>query len=397
MKNILFLLISFSALFAAKPAISQPSARIAGGPYLQNVTPDGFTMIWTTTTDAAVWVETAPDDGTHFYAAERPKYYDSHLGRRRLGKLHRVRVGGLEPGKTYRYRIMQQAVLSDEGNKRVVLGEGYGSDILKHAPYPVTTPSADRNELEFWMVNDIHGRDSVFRLLIGDAPRQKPDFVCLNGDLLNSIESEKALFEGFLASASELLTPAGIPLVVTRGNHDGRGKFARHWLDYFPTPTGESYYTFRRGPVFFVVLDGCEDKPDSDIRYYGLSTADAYREQQAQWLRGVVAGEEFRSAPYRIVLIHMPPNKGRGWHGELEIERLFLPILDGSGIDLMLCGHYHRYQWIDDLSRGADFPILINSNSDKTVVTAGAKGIDIRVVDTAGDVVKEHKIPRNNR
>ena len=103
------------------------------------------------------------------------------------------------------------------------------------------------------------------------------------------------------------------------------------------------------------------------------------------------------SAPYRIVLIHMPPNKGRGWHGELEIERLFLPILDGSGIDLMLCGHYHRYQWIDDLSRGADFPILINSNSDKTVVTAGAKGIDIRVVDTAGDVVKEHKIPRNNR
>ena len=165
MKNTLFLLICFLASLPASPAFSQPSARIAGGPYLQNVTEDGFTVIWTTTTDAAAWVETAPDDGTHFYAVERPKYYDSHLGRRRLGKLHRVRVGGLEPGKTYRYRIMQQAVLSDEGNKRVVLGEGYGSDILKHAPYPVTTPSADRNELEFWMVNDIHGRDSVFRLL----------------------------------------------------------------------------------------------------------------------------------------------------------------------------------------------------------------------------------------
>ena len=277
MKNTLFLLICFLASLPASPAFSQPSARIAGGPYLQNVTEDGFTVIWTTTTDAAAWVETAPDDGTHFYAVERPKYYDSHLGRRRLGKLHRVRVGGLEPGKTYRYRIMQQAVLSDEGNKRVVLGEGYGSDILKHAPYPVTTPSADRNELEFWMVNDIHGRDSVFRLLIGDAPRQKPDFVCLNGDLLNSIESEKALFEGFLASASELLTPAGIPLVVMRGNHDGRGKFARHWLDYFPTPTGESYYTFRRGPVFFVVLDGCEDKPDSDIRSPAPSAITGFR------------------------------------------------------------------------------------------------------------------------
>ena len=30
---------------------------------------------------------------------------------------------------------MQQGVLCDEGNKRVVLGEGYGSDILKHKPY----------------------------------------------------------------------------------------------------------------------------------------------------------------------------------------------------------------------------------------------------------------------
>ena len=394
MKNTLFLLICFLASLPASPAFSQPSARIAGGPYLQNVTEDGFTVIWTTTTDAAAWVETAPDDGTHFYAVERPKYYDSHLGRRRLGKLHRVRVGGLEPGKTYRYRIMQQAVLSDEGNKRVVLGEGYGSDILKHAPYPVTTPSADRNELEFWMVNDIHGRDSVFRLLIGDAPRQKPDFVCLNGDLLNSIESEKALFEGFLASASELLTPAGIPLVVTRGNHDGRGKFARHWLDYFPTPTGESYYTFRRGPVFFVVLDGCEDKPDSDIRYYGLSTTDAYREQEARWLKGVVESEEYRAAPLHIVVLHMIPGGKSSRHGEQEIRRLFVPILNEASVDIMLCGHYHRYQWIDDGSRGTNFPILVNSNRDKLVVKADRRGIDIDVVNTGGEVIKRHRIDK---
>lgn len=397
MKNRLFLLIGFLALFTVNQGFSQPSVRIAGGPYLQNVTDDGFTVIWTTTMDAAAWVEVAPDDGTHFYATQRPQYYDSHLGRRRLGTRHSVRVGGLEPGKTYRYRIMQQGVLSDQGNKRVVLGEGYGSDILKHAPYPVTTARPSEQEVEFWMVNDIHGRDSVFRLLLEDAPKQKPDFVCLNGDLLNSIESEEALFEGFLASASELLSPAGIPLVVTRGNHDGRGSFAPHWLDYFPTPTGESYYTFRRGPVFFVVLDGGEDKPDSDIRYYGLSTADAYREQQAQWLRGVVASEEFRTAPYRIVLIHMPPNKGRGWHGELEVERLFIPLLNDAAIDLMLCGHYHRYQWIDDKSRGTAFPILINSNNDKAVVRADQKGIDIQVVDTAGNVIKEHKIAKRNR
>ena len=394
MKNTLFLLICFLASLPASPAFSQPSARIAGGPYLQNVTEDGFTVIWTTTTDAAAWVETAPDDGTHFYAVERPKYYDSHLGRRRLGILHRVRGGGREPGKTYRYRIMQQAVLSDEGNKRVVLGEGYGSDILKHAPYPVTTPSADRNELEFWMVNDIHGRDSVFRLLIGDAPRQKPDFVCLNGDLLNSIESEKALFEGFLASASELLTPAGIPLVVTRGNHENRGAYAQHWLDYFPTPPGETYYTFRRGPAFFIVLDGCEDKPDNDPRYYGMGDWNEYRRQQAEWLKGVVNSDEFRAAPVRIVLMHMIPGKEASWYGEQQIRRLFVPELAGKGIDLMLCGHYHRYHWIDAGSRGVDFPILVNSINDCLRVSADAKGIDLKVVNTAGAVIKQHRIDK---
>lgn len=397
MKNHHFLLPLLSLLFLTITAFAQPSVRIAGGPYLQHVTEEGFTVVWTTTIDAAAWVEVAPDDGTHFYATERPKYYDTHIGRRRTGQLHRVRVEGLEPGKAYRYRIMQQGVVADEGNKRVVLGEGYGSDILKHAPYPASTLDPASDSLEFWVVNDIHARNSVFRLLIGDAPRLKPGFVCLNGDMLTSIESEKAMFDGYLASASELLTPAGIPLIVTRGNHENRGSFAPRWLDYFPTPTGETYYTFRQGPVFFIILDGCEDKPDSDIRYYGLSAADAYREQQAAWLRKVVASEEFRAAPCRIVLIHMPPNKGRGWHGELETERLFVPILNQAGIDLMLCGHYHRYQWIDSGSRGTDFPILINSNNDKLVVRADAKGIGIEVVDTAGNTLKTHKIEIPNR
>lgn len=124
------------------------------------------------------------DDGTHFYAEERPKYYDTHIGKRRTGQLHRVRVGGLRPGTTYRYRIMQQAVLRDEGNKRVILGEGYGSDILKHEPYRATTLDPSRERIECWVVNDIHGRDSILRQLLADAPERRPDFVCFNGDML---------------------------------------------------------------------------------------------------------------------------------------------------------------------------------------------------------------------
>ena len=391
MKRLLTLL---GALLFSGIAFGQPSVRIAHGPYLQQVTDDGFTVVWTTTMDAASWVEVAPDDGSHFYAAERPKYYDSHIGKRRIGRLHRVRVEGLEPGTTYRYRIMQQGVLCEVGNKRVILGEGYGSDILKHKPYTATTLDESKDKTEFWVVNDIHARDSVFRLLLKGVEKAKPDFVCFNGDMLSSMESERQLFDGYLNSAAELLTPAGVPIVAARGNHENRGSFSSKFLDYFPTSTGEVYYAFRQGPVCFLVLDCGEDKPDSDIRYYGMSTTDAYREQEARWLQQVVQSEEYRSAPVHIVILHMIPGGKGSWHGEQELRRLFVPILNEASVDVMLCGHYHRYAYIDDGSRGTKFPILVNSNNDKLVVKADRKGIDIDVVNTRGESIKRHRIDK---
>ena len=388
--------IPLAALFIAGSAAAQPSVRIAGGPWLQQPTDEGVTVVWTTTLDAAAWVEVAPDDGSHFYAAERPRYYDTHIGRRRTGRLHRVRVDGLEPGRTYRYRLMQQAVLADEGNRRVVLGEGYGSDILKHAPYPAATHDAQRNSVSFWMVCDIHGRDSIYRLLLDGAGRARPDFVCLNGDMLTQIEDEAQLLDGYLRTTGEVLGTAGIPIVVTRGNHENRGSHASRFLDYFPTPTGETYYGFRQGPAYFLVLDGGEDKPDSDIRYYGLAASDAYRAQEAAWLERAVRSEEFRSAEYRIVLIHMPPD-AEGWYGCRETARLFVPILNRAGIDLMLCGHYHRLDYIDDGSHGTDFPILVNSDRDRVAVTAGPQGIGIEVTDTSGKTIRRHRIGKRNR
>lgn len=391
----LFLLIALGCCLTGLRA--QTSVRIAQPPYIQEVSPTGFTVVWTTTTDAAAWVEVAPDDGSHFYACERPKYYQTLQGRRTIGHLHCIRVDGLTPNTAYRYRVMQQGVVCDEGNVRMILGDGYGSDILRHKPYPVRTLDPAQERVNFWVVNDIHSRDSILRRLIADAPKARPDFVCLNGDMVSSIETEKTLHDGYLTSIGRILTPAGIPIVATRGNHENRGSASYCWSDYFPTPTGETYYTFRCGPAFFVVLDGVEDKPDSDIRYYGLMQADAYREQEARWLREVVASEEYRTAPLRIVLIHMIPGGSDSWRGEQEIRRLFVPLLNGTGVDAMLCGHYHHYQWIDDGSRGTDFPILVNSNKDKLIVDADASGIDIRVVDTSGTTIHRHRIDKSDK
>ena len=86
-----------TALLTTAAVLAQPRIRIEHGPYLQNVTEEGFTVVWNSTADAAGWVELAPDDGSHFYATERPKFHDSHLGRQRIGRMHSVRISGLQP------------------------------------------------------------------------------------------------------------------------------------------------------------------------------------------------------------------------------------------------------------------------------------------------------------
>lgn len=186
MKRLLYFL---AALLFALPmtAAAQPSVHVVSGPYLQAVGEREFTVVWTTNIDAVSWVEIAPDDGTHFYNTERPKYYQVLNGRRPIGKLHVVTVSGLEPATTYRYRVMQNGVLVNEGRKRVIFGEGFGSDILRHKPFEVTTLDRSKSEVAFSVVNDMHEHDSILRVLYKDVKPGKYDFVCFNGDMTTSI------------------------------------------------------------------------------------------------------------------------------------------------------------------------------------------------------------------
>ena len=215
MKRLTLLL---GALLLTAAALAQtavpPTVRIAHGPYVLNVTEDGFTVVWDAKADAIGWVELAPMDGSHFYSAERPRYYDSHLGLCRVGRMHRVRIEGLQPGTTYRYRIMQRGIVLNEGNRRVILDDGDGSEVYRRKPYTIRTLDPAQEKVDFWMVNDIHARDSVFQLLIKEAPEAQPDFVCLNGDLASQTETEQTLWDACLGSASKILTPAGIPLAA---------------------------------------------------------------------------------------------------------------------------------------------------------------------------------------
>jgi len=49
-----------------------------------------------------------------------------------------------------------------------------------------------------------------------------------------------------------------------------------------------------------------EDKGDSGAEYTGLVDFDAYRREQAQWLRQEIGTQAFRKARFRVALAHMP-------------------------------------------------------------------------------------------
>ena len=96
------LTLSLATVMMSLTAITSDAIEIVSGPYLQNVTDCEATVVWRTDKDALAWVETAPDDSLNFYAEERPRHYETDMGRAVVGKLHKVRLKGLESGKTYR-------------------------------------------------------------------------------------------------------------------------------------------------------------------------------------------------------------------------------------------------------------------------------------------------------
>ena len=378
-------ILSITTLHAQNPF------QITFGPYLQNVTEEGVTVIWGTSGDALSWVEVAPDGNDHFYAEERPQFFQTKLGRRTVGKLHTVRIRDLQPGTFYRYRVCSKEVL-EMNPAKVVYGTTICTDVFRHLPFRFKTRSADQDSLALVIVNDIHENSEMLGNLLADVKKGGYDFVFFNGDMVNNMSSEQQLINGFIGKSTELFA-SEIPFYFARGNHETRGNFSDHYLDYFPTSTNEPYYAFRQGPVFFIVLDGGEDKPDSDIEYYGLADFDRYRADQVAWLKEVVATEAFHSAPFKVVITHVPPINTT-WHGPLEVKKHFLPILNEAGVDLMICGHLHAYHYISTGESDCSFPVLINSNDASVSIRATSKSLNFKVQNAQKELVKEATITK---
>lgn len=368
----------------------QPSVKITHGPYLQNLSENEVTVVWTTDKPCKSWVEfSKKEDGKSFYSQLPRKAYASQDGLCCVDTLHRVTVTGLEKNTTYFYRVLSQEV-KELLPYRPVLGNIVSTDIWKK-PLTFTTLDGRQETLSIVMINDIHGKNDLQKKLLEMAPPQNVDMVVFCGDMCNYINKQSDIFTGFLDTSVGLFASRK-PFVYVRGNHETRGAYARNFFRYLAGPEGKFYYAFTYGPIRFVVLDSGEDKPDTDVEYSGLVDFDNYILEQKEWLARELESPEFRAASFRVVLSHIPFGKG-SWYGSERLRKQLLPLLESVRIDLMLSGHNHTFGFMDK-GKVTAFPIIVNSNNSVLTMFGSEDLLKVQVKQIDGKVLLEKEFSK---
>ncbi len=173
------------------------------------------------------------------------------------------------------------------------------------------------------------------------------DLLVLNGDIPNhsgDIKNFNAICE--IAAG---VTGGRCPVVFARGNHDTRGIHAEDMPNYIPTLNGKTYYTFRVGCVWGLLLDCGEDKRDSNPEYGGTICFHQFRLEETDFIKQVIAraDEEYAAegVTHRLVISHIGfthiDNPPFDIEEELYSEWTAL-MREHIRPDLLLYGHYHR-------------------------------------------------------
>ena len=211
------------------------------------------------------------------------------------------------------------------------------------------TPVPAEGEVKAYVLADTHGQVTVpAETALAQGPM---DLLILLGDIGDSAATREQVTTLHYLTAA--ITEGHFPAVYIRGNHDTRGYMAEHLMGYIPTRQGATYYTFRAGPVWGLVLDCGEDKPDTSIEYGsleygGVADFKPFRHAQTAYLKSLVANAENTYAAEgitrRVALCHINftrTDRPFNDHNP-EIYEAWIASLNEMGIDLLICGHEHK-------------------------------------------------------
>ena len=320
------------------------------GPWVTEARADRMTICWMSEEPGMAYVELS--DGT--------QVWETFAGRRIFKRLHSVQIKGLQPGTELSYRVCGQDLVDDSNARNPRFGDVYEGPWQK-----VQTFDPEAQTCRFSVFNDIHNQIDEYSALAAQVDSAATDFLFLNGDI---VSAGNYVADTFVSDELKPLgtLPAGIPVLFARGNHEGRGNNPQLVADVFPnSDPAPFYYTFRHGPVAFIVFDGGETGHNRSILYSGGAVYEDYLNEQIQWAREAMQEPLFSSAPVKICLIHVPmidhPDQSdyllQRW---LNVH--FVPMLDDAGIDLMISADLHEFMYLTPGTMNNPFPIVVNDD-----------------------------------
>lgn len=285
------------------------------------------------------------------------EYFDEVNGIRRSDtKLHRVRVplAALNAAKEYTVIV-----------RKIIERKEYFTETEEPKKYTYTfRPLEKTTDICIYHLADTHNYVAP-AIKAAQAAAETPDLLVLNGDIADGFGRFECLFKIYQIASG--ITEGEIPCVYARGNHELRGKYAEKLAEYMPSRDGYSYYTFRVGCVWGVVVDCGEDKEDSSPEYGNTIACHPFRVKETAFLKKL-SGYDDPSVRYRLVLSHNPfIRKCEGvFNVDADILTEWAKILKETvKPHLMLSGHLHRCTVLrpgdPEDAKGAPCPVVIAS------------------------------------
>ena len=331
-----------SSILALPPFMATASAQsplLRRAPYLQSVLGDSATVCWLTAADSLGRVRLTADGGAERLESETL-----------AGKDHRVRIGGLVPGATYRYEVLDgDALLA--GPFRFRTAPPPGGEVVRAA---VTADSGTATAAQRAVASVIAG--------------MSPDIFIHAGDLNYVFDVQKTVFDVY----RDILPVACF--YPAQGNHGDPGL---DWPALFALPLPDAgqegfWYSFDWGSAHFVFLD--------------TEVPVEVGSPQRDWAEADLATARGRGMPWLILVFHRPPYTVGAYSvatdadGTIEMHHAIPPLADRYGVDLVLNGHDHNYQAsypirVDAVRDAWQAPRFVSPRGTVYVITGGGGGV----------------------
>lgn len=304
---------------------SAEALEIRRGPYLQLGTTSSVLVRWRTDIISKATV----NYGTN------PANLNLKVENSDLNKDHEVSINGLQPDTKYFYSV---------GNGSQVLAGGSSDHFFTTSPIAGTTKSH-----RIWVLGDSGSAGSKARSVkeayLNFTGAKGTDLLLMLGDNAYNDGKDHEYQEAVFDMYPEVLR--NTVLWSTLGNHDGHSANSSNqsgpYYDIFSFPRNgeaggvpsgtEAYYSFDYGNIHFIVLESYQTNRSANGA-------------MMNWLKEDAAATE---KDWLIAFWHHPPYS-KGSHdsdneGQLiEMRENALPILEASGVDLVLSGHSHAYE-----------------------------------------------------